>query len=172
MGKVHTRLAKAWRALLLRQKGERARALELARASLLEARAVLAQRPDDIRALQQASLSLAVLGERQAAWDAYERRRTWLAKPDALDISDIANFRLYLYAALGDRDGALRTLEVEMKRRNPFEADQEYTDLYLFFVRGDPRIQALLKDPASNAPLPIVNLDLQKMLAELQAPIE
>ncbi|OFZ97750.1 MAG: hypothetical protein A2Z64_01035 [Betaproteobacteria bacterium RIFCSPLOWO2_02_67_12] len=172
MGEAGTRLAKAWRALLLLRKGERARAHELARSSLREAQAVLAQRPDDVRSLSKAMLSNAVLGERQAAWDAYKRRRARIAKPDAFDISELATFRLYLYAALGDRDGALQTLEVELKQRNPLPADWEYTDLYLFSVRGDPRVQALLKDPANNAPLPIVNWDPEKMLAGLRAPDE
>jgi TolB-like protein/class 3 adenylate cyclase/uncharacterized protein (DUF924 family) len=170
MGESGTRLAKTWRALLLLRKGERARAHELARSSLREAQAVLAQRPDDVRSLVQAMLSHAILDERQAAWDAYKRLRARLvATPDALDISGLATFRLYLYAALGDRDGAVRTLALHLKQQNPAQGD-EYTDLYVFFFRGDPRVQALLKDPANNAPLPIVNWDLEKMLAELAPP--
>jgi len=161
------RVAKTWRALLLLAKGDQALAHELARASLREAQAVLAQRPGDLRSLEKESLSHAILGERQAALDAYERWRARLVViPDALDLGNLTTFRITLYAVLGDRDGALRALEQLVKQRAFFGASAP-PELYLFPLRGDPRIQALLEDPANNASLPIVNWNLEKMLAEL-----
>lgn len=102
-----------------------------------------------------------------AALDAYKRaRQTVVARPDAFDIATVSNFRVLLYACLGDRDDALRAIEHLLKQR-AFLAAGLRRDLSLFSLRGDPRLEALLKDPANNGPLPIVNWDLEKMLAEL-----
>lgn len=161
-------LAKEWRARLLLGKGEQARAHELARSSLREAQAVLTQRPDDGRSLWKASLSHAILGERQAAWDAYKRlRQTMIVpRPDALHIKLLSEIKVGLNVTLGDRDGAHRALELLLKH-HAFQAGGSQHDLDVFSLRGDPRLEALLKDPANNTPLPIVNWDLEKMLAEL-----
>jgi len=165
--------AKTWRAVLLVAKGESARAHDLARSSLREAEAVLTQHPDDPYARWKAMHSHAVLGERQAAWDDYKRSHARLvANPDALDIVTLQLDRVTLYAVLGDRDGAFRALEQLAKQRAFSWGGSAFPEMYLFPVRDDPRVQALLKDSANNAPLPIVNWDLGKMLAELRAPDE
>lgn len=74
-----------------------------------------------------------------------------------------------LFALLGDRESAIQALAQRLKRGAFSELSNE---LFLFALRSDFRVQALLKDPANNAPLPVVNWGLERMLAELRAPDE
>ena len=165
-----TDFARTWRAMLLLAKGEKERAHELARSSLREAEAVLAKHPDDGWALWKAEHNHAILGEREAAWGAFRRRHAkHVSRHDVLDTVQLATERITLHAIMGNRDSAFQAVEHLLTRQN-FVGGSACPEMYLFPVRNDPRIQALLKDPANNAPLPIVNWDPQKMLAELRAP--
>lgn len=153
-------LQKEVRALALLAKGERLRAQELARSSLQEAAAELKKRPQSGWVLTRCFINQAILGERDAAFATYWRwHGIMTSPPDALNVMFAATYKVHLHAALGEHDRALEVLSQLMKRH-------EWITALSIPLRYEPRYRALAKDPANTVPLPIVNWDVEKMLAE------
>jgi TolB-like protein/class 3 adenylate cyclase len=156
------------RALVLLAKGERARALELARSSLREIAFGMQRQPDDLGWLLRALRNRAVLGERKAALDEYKRLRARSEYgTDALDTQSIVDLEPEIYALLGDSEKALQIMTQLSKQPMSSAISAKNWRLHLSFASlwDDPRFLAIVNDPASNAPLPIVNQDPAKIPA-------
>ena len=152
-------------------KGERSKATELARSNLRQAAADLRKRPDDSELLQRVLLLRAVLGERDSVLAQYYRwiREQPIVRKDIFAAMDAAELEPRLYAVIGDRDHAFKTLR-ELLRR-PSQVPVNFWRLSAFFFaafRDDPQFQAMVSDPANNAPLEIVNMEPASVVATLR----
>lgn len=149
------------RAFALLGKGERTRALELARSSLRKASADLQRQPDNVMFLHRSLLNRALLGEREAVLLEFRRRRDRPEmRTDALyGIDHLTILEPQLYALLGDRERALQALVQYLKQPSWFSTRFWRVTLSLVSLWDDPGFLAIVNDPGNNAPLPIVNRD-------------
>jgi len=117
------------------------------------------RQPDNLKWWWLSLINRAVLGEREAVLDGYRRLR---ARPDfGTDdniTQDIVFLEPELYALLGDREKALRTMAVLAKQPR-FSSASWRSTVSFASLWDDPRFLAIVNDPANNAPLPIVNQD-------------
>ena len=148
------------RAVVLLAKGERTRAFEVARSSLREASSGMQRQPDNLKWWWLSLINRAVLGEREAVLDGYRRLR---ARPefgtDDRITQEIVFLEPELYALLGDREKALRTMAVLAKQPRFSSATSWRSTVSFASLWDDPRFLAIVNDPANKAPLPIVNQD-------------
>lgn len=160
-------LVNEMRAIALLAKGERSRAMELARASLRKASLDLERQPDNVNFFYRAILDRALLGERQAVLSEYQRWSETLRR-DALAAAELAALEPHLYALLGEREQALNSVRQQLKR--PMVSPETWSNALLFVLLGDePAFQALVTDPANNAPMPMVNQDPSMMAGKARA---
>ena len=160
------------RALALLAKGERSRAMELARSSLRKS--TLALEKDSAKTSSTLTryrivLDHAMLGEREAA---LLHLRRWIEterglRKDVIEATDVADAEAIIYALLGERARALKLLREQAKRPTILVPNLWRIVLYYFPLWDDPEFQALVNDPATNAPLPIVNQDPALLLGRI-----
>jgi adenylate cyclase len=142
------------RAIVLAAKGERMRALELARDNLRAAAADLARQPDNVNFFYRTLLNHALLGERGVLVD--YRRWSEKLRGDALAASELAELEPHMHALLGDRAAALASVSRQL--REPMVSPEAWSRALLHLLLGDDATFVLLMgDPASRAPMPIVN---------------
>jgi hypothetical protein len=73
---------------------------------------------------------------------------------DALDGPVALYYAACVHAMVGDKDRALAELARVLRMPGSWSAPHLMrSDPYLVALRGDPRFEALLNDPANNAPL-------------------
>ena len=148
------------RALALRAKGDGSRAAEAARVALRQIAVELKSSPTDDQLLTLSALLHAILGERDLALANHKLALTTaLAKKDLFSAGLADGELLYLHALLGDREKALQEIARQLKLPGWWSAHGFRVDLRLAALWDDPKFQAIVNDPASNAPLPIVNQD-------------
>lgn len=146
-------LGREIRALVLDAKGERARAVELARGNLREASEALKRDPGNASLAYRAFLNRALVGDRGVLAD--YRRWTRSLPPDALVALDAAELEPYLHALLGEREAAVTRLR-EYWQRPAVAVPSVGLKALLFVVLGDtPGFKQLIEDPATNAPRPV-----------------
>ena len=140
-------------AVVLRAKGDLEGASKLAKELLVQVDLKLGKLPDDEGLLDTKGTLHAVLGERDAAFNALEKRVSM-----ARDRGELRNAetqqrdRLRLLALLGDRERALAEVERQLKLPGSFPHAMR-VDPWIASLWDDPKFKALVNDPANNAPL-------------------
>jgi hypothetical protein len=87
---------------------------------------------------------------------------------DALAAAELAELEPHLYALLGEREQALKSVRQQFRR--PMVSPETWSKALLFVLLGDePAFQALLADPANNAPMPMVNQDPSVLAGKARA---
>lgn len=107
-------------------------------------------------------MNRAVLGERKAVLDEYRRLRAWPGfGTDALTTQEIVELEPKLHALLGDREKVLQKMaELSTQPMSSLISAKFWrTNASFASLWDDPRFQAIVNDPANNAPLPIVDQD-------------
>lgn len=148
-----------YRTMAFLAKGDRSRAMDLARTMRMRATAKLRDKPDDLTALWLSYTSRAIQGEREAALA--EHRRTHnlvLASEGPGSAEDYSRELIELHALLGDREQALKELSRQLRLPGSF-VNSYRRNLALFSLWDDPEFKAIVNDPANNAPLPFDALD-------------
>lgn len=151
------------RAFVLLALGRRAQAIKFARSKLPEARETLRRTPDDRNLQYDVLMYLAILGERSAALTEFQRwRDSSRVRSDAYLAQDVMAWEAHIFAALGDRERALRVIARVAKEPNAW---WEYTriDPPLASLWDDPGFLAIVNDPANNAPLRIENRGIPRL---------
>ena len=147
---------KIMEAMVFLAKGDRSKAMEIARSELRKLTAERQQRPNDANSVRLAALHQAILGNREAAFS--ERRRAHaiaLARNDLTNVNYIYDSVLTLHALLGDRERALHEFKRQVKRPGHLVHGVNAFHPELSFLRDDPEFKAIVNDPANNAPLPL-----------------
>src|SRR5260221_7491317 len=141
------------RALALRAKGDRARSFEEARLALPTLDGELRKMPASENLWHYKALAHAALGERDAALAAHARAVA-AASTGGLSSAEISRRGiLEIRALLGDREEALAELSRQLKMPGGHPRDMQ-VKLTLASLWDDPKFQAMVNDPANNAPLP------------------
>jgi TolB-like protein/tetratricopeptide (TPR) repeat protein len=142
------------RALLLRAKGDRAASMRAAQATLPLIEGELQRTPNSTAIWSVKTVAHALLGQRDAARAAYERMVAVAKSTEAPAYAELMQRKLLdMHALLGDRDAAL----VEMARQLKLPASHPHAmrvDVTLASLWDDPKFQAIVNDPANNAPIP------------------
>jgi len=144
----------AVRAVILRAKGDRNQALKLAKETLAQVDEALRKTPEDNGLLDTKGTLHALLGERHAALEALSTRVA-LTRDKGGDLyyaESQQRDRLRLYAVLGDRGAALAEVERQLKLPGTHPHALR-VDPWLASLWDDPKFQALVNDPANNAPI-------------------
>jgi hypothetical protein len=72
---------------------------------------------------------------------------------DAVDGAQVAAYRARIYDWAGEKETALAEYARLLRKPGPLIVKVELLKAGYTTLRGDPRFEALLNDPASNAPL-------------------
>jgi TolB-like protein/class 3 adenylate cyclase/Tfp pilus assembly protein PilF len=148
---------------VLLAKGERSQAREAARLLIREDTKELNSQPANPKRLIRIAFAHAILGERDAALARF--REAWAIiyrRPDLLDGDELLAKKSYVHALLGERKEVLAFLRERARRplfayfRSP---SSWKTNPFYMSLWDDPDFQALVNDPANNAPIPIANQD-------------
>jgi hypothetical protein len=120
-----------------------------------ELRTRLEREPSNIKVMDNLVLFEAMLGHADEAVRLTSRKLELLPETrDAVDGPVALYYAACAHAMVGDKDRALaelaRVLRIPSARNAPHLVR---VDPYLLALRGDPRFEALLNDPANNAPL-------------------
>lgn len=141
-----------YRAFALRAKGDRNDWVEVARVALRIFDAELRKMPASDNLWYHKALSHALLGEREAALAAHAREVA-AASTGGLSSAEAARRHILgVKALLGDREDALAELARQLKMPGGHPNDMKVS-LTLSPLWDDPKFQALVNDPANNAPL-------------------
>ncbi len=141
------------RAVILHAKGDRGAALKLARATLPQIAVELQKLPEDAGLLDAKGVLHALLGDRDEAFSALAKRVALAQdKGDLLYAEMQRRDRLRLHALLGDRDQAIAELERQVRLPAVFPHALR-VDPWIASLWDDAKFQALINDPANNAPL-------------------
>ncbi len=133
--------------------GDRARAVRLAGAALKDVESGLALKPRlESANLRRAAIYLAILGQREAAFD---RLRLAMSKSRFFgEKVSIDHTITVIHALLGERAAALAGMRREVGL--PYSYVRDYrTSLPFSSLWDDPEFLAIVNDPANNAPLPL-----------------
>ena len=142
------------RALLLRAKGDRMASVQTARATLPVIDKELQRAANSTAVWSMKAVAHALLGDRDAAFAAYERMVAVAKTAEAPAYAELMSRKsLDLHALLGDHDTALAEMSRQLKM--PASYPHEFsTYLPLASLWQDPKFKAMVNDPANNAPLP------------------
>jgi tetratricopeptide (TPR) repeat protein len=140
------------RAVVLRAMGRRSESIEAARAALLLIDKLPSTSGQKWWAKARAH---ALLGERELAFAAHARDVDLNMRHSGPFVARLAGLRSAdLHALLGDRDKTLAELSQQLKLPGARAHDLPVT-LVFASLWDDPKFQALVNDPANNAPLPL-----------------
>ncbi|WP_168107862.1 adenylate/guanylate cyclase domain-containing protein [Ramlibacter lithotrophicus] len=135
--------------------GDLAKAHRLAKQLLAEVEPRSAELPDRSSLWLEKALMYAVLGDRDAAFAAHRRALAIAERTPERDEKEyVRRSALDLHALLGDKDAAIADFARQV-RLPGFWVHEQKTNLALASLFSDPRFQAIVDDPASNAPLPL-----------------
>jgi len=140
------------RALLLHAKGELSVSRNTARAALARIDTELAKTPDSELATGKA-LMLALLGQRERALSAREEAIAMASGSGLLAAEYARRASLDIAGLLDERDAALAEITRQVQLPN-FRVHALRVNLALASLWGDWKFDALINDPANNAPLP------------------
>jgi len=134
--------------------GQRDRAVALVRPVLDQLRAKLSANPDDVRLLGTLSYAQALVGDRAAALATVDRLLVMVPRlPLRLQFFVNANAGI-VYGWIGEKDKAVDQLQSLMSI--PIQATSSvyglHEDIDYFPLRGFPRWEALIADPANQQP--------------------
>ena len=129
-----------------------------------EARQHLNGEPDRLRnrlQLQPGNLDLYValaraevlLGHKEEALDALKQAESHRPAGDRLDETEIRRTHCFVLAWSGDREAALGEIAALMRSPGGFTSHSSRVSAYFAPLHGDPAFEAMLNDPANNAPL-------------------
>ena len=122
--------------------------------SAAKVRAKLELEPDNTQLLRQAAVIEACLGHRDDALRFIEHAVE--LEPESKSArtgANIAMYRAYVCAWVGDKDRAIAELTRLLQRPGTLNVHQMKWDPVFAPLFGDPRFEALLNDPKNNAPL-------------------
>jgi hypothetical protein len=146
-------ISEAYKTLALRARGDAARATKSARAALRLVETELQGMPGEVFLSTEKARLHAVLGEREAAFATLARLAAAEKSQGDMRWAEISQRQsLQLHALLGDRKEALTELSRQLKLPES-QPNELRVDLALASLWDDPQFQAILNDPANNAPL-------------------
>jgi adenylate cyclase len=146
-------ISEAYKTLALRARGDAARATKSARAALRLVETELQGMPGEVFLSTEKARLHAVLGEREAAFATLARLAAAEKSQGDMRWAEISQRQsLQLHALLGDRQQALAELSRQLKLPES-QPNELRVDLALASLWDDPQFQAILNDPANNAPI-------------------
>jgi len=135
-------------------KGDHAQATDTARTALREVTAKLQDDPKNEFLWVLSAHYHAILGEREAALADHGKAHSLVATKDPLWALTIRGLLLFVYVFLRDRERALKELSWNLKTPPARSAHFARVDWRYSLLWDDPEFQAIVNDPAHNAPLP------------------